>query len=294
MTELFRKASPNQLQTILDLFPHDVLQEDWQIKGKKEEICLEVSGRRNFDEMAEFIHKNFDYCRQHIYIFKTGSDLNELLEFSIEDLDEIHSSVGDESVVVRTFVTKHRIKVIIDTEPLQREEIEFILPLQIEYFGEYVLLRFVTFERNYHTFFKGVNVIPIGKKDDREKEIIGKLVVESIPKKISLVKADLHKGVKDLWESGWMYSIKINFKDSKSSNTKNMNDNKGVRVHSPEDYDKIKDLLLGKCYFVIEESEGKKLLGFTVDCSEGFIAFTSYSRNLGDYNYVVKEILKHN
>ena len=293
MIELFRKASPNQLQTILDLFPYDALKEKWQIKGKKEDICLEIAGRRDFDEIAEFIHQNFDYCRQHIYVFKTKTELNNLLAISIDGLEEIQDSVNEKSVV-KTFVAKHSVKVIIDTEPLQRSEIEFILPTQIEYFGKYVLLRFVIFERNFHNFFKGVNVLPIGKKDDREIEIIGQIHAETIAKNVKLEKADLHKGVKDLWDSDWMDSVKLKYNDSLSSNSKNMNENKGIRKHNREEYDKIKDLLLGKCYFVTEESEDIKPVGFTVDCSEGFIAFTSYSRNLGDYDYVVKKILQHN
>ena len=111
---------------------------------------------------------------------------------------------------------------------------------------------------------------------------------------VQLYKADLHKGVKELWNSDWMDSCKIKFKDDHSTNAKSMDENRGLKTSNRPAYDAIKDHTLYNCYFTTFENGEKVPISFTVNASEGYIAFTSYSRNFGDYDYVVEEILKYN
>ena len=168
---LLTSSSVTQIQTILDLYPISVLKDKWDVKGIKDDLCLEIAGTRGRKEIAEFVHENFNICKQHIYIFNNESGLEQALDVSVTEMELIAESVT-ENAVIKTFLTKHQIEVVILTEQIQRSSVEFILPLQIIYSEDYVQLRFVTFERNYHTFYKGLEVLPLKKKDEREAEMV--------------------------------------------------------------------------------------------------------------------------
>lgn len=290
---LLTSASVHQIQTILDLFPITTLKEEWDIKGLKDEICLEIAGTKNRNEISTFIHDNLNVCKQHVYVFQNNSDLQDALELSLPDSEKINEAVTD-SGVIKTFLSKHRVEIVLLTEQTQRKTVEFILPLQIIYSDEYIILRFVIFERNFHTFYKGIEVLPLRKRDNREEEMIKAFMDQAISSRVRIHRADLHKGIKTLWENDWMDSCKIKYKDADSTNAKNMNENKGIKASNPTSYDEIKDHTLYNCYFTTSENDGKLPVSFTADASEGYIAFTSYSKNFGDYDYVVEEILKHN
>lgn len=213
---LLTSASIQQVQIILDLFPITTLREEWGLNKTKEEICLQVAGTRSRNEIADFVHKNFGICKQHIYVLKNEAGIESALKVLMPDLEEIKQTVTDFGVT-KTFLSKHKVEVVILSEQTQRSSVEFVLPLQIVYSADYILLRFIIFERNFHVFYKGLEVIPIKKKDDREEAIVQQFVLQAIEANLQLYKADLHKGVKHLWESDWMDSCKIKYKDENST-----------------------------------------------------------------------------
>jgi hypothetical protein len=281
LPSLLTSASVQQLSTILDLYPVTVLRE----------LCLAIAGKRNFPEIVNFVHDNFSLCKQHIYIFSNESDLTETLNLDIPEVEFTHQTTEDFGVS-RTFFYKHEVEIIL-REPLQEQKIDFVLPVRFDYLDEYVLVRFVTFERDINSLFRGRQVY-LPRKSEKEKTFLDAINKTALEAKLKITSADLHKGMKTLWEKDFMDSARVKYKTEHSVDSKSMDEKKGLRKHNLPEYERIKDSKFFNSLFETIETEDYPPIVFTVDPNKGFISFGRYTERLGDSDYVVHEILKHN
>ena len=193
MSLYLSSASVQQLTTILNLYPADSLRENWaNIKGTKDNICSTVAGKGNVPDISDFVHGAFRLCKQHIYVFRHDAKAEDSLNLAIPDT-EIIKETKDGKHVAKTFLIRQEVGLILK-DPLAEVQQDFFLPIRIEYLDNFVLVKFVIFERDFHLFFPSREII-VPRKRNNEDGLIHRFVKAS---HISLSPADLHKGVKQL------------------------------------------------------------------------------------------------
>ena len=119
------------------------------------------------------------------------------------------------------------------------------------------------------------------------------MIVSQIDK-LAPVRTDIHKGIKSLWEDGYMDSPRAKYKKAKSMADEKMDEEMGIRQHNAELFEELLGSPLLHTFFVIPEEKQSSISGFSVDPSAGYIALTSYSDRRGDTDALISEILRRN
>lgn len=292
MASLLSSASVQQIATLLDLYPVEMLRENWQdIPGIKYDMCLEIAGKRDISEISTFIHDHFGICKQNVYVFRNDSGLEKALSLEIPGFELSYDTVT-EFGVSKTYMVRYEVDLILRA-PLDEIKIDFILPVRIDFSENYLIVRFVKFERDFNHLFKGRNPLQ-PRQVEKERAYLSTINRTAQQIGLILTNADLHQGVKALWGGGFMDAPKVKYKTEDSTDSKNMDGNKGVRGHNPAAYDIIKDKPLHSTLFIVEGTEKRPEIVITIDPSKGFLSFGRYTTKNGDSNYVVHEILRHN
>jgi hypothetical protein len=105
-------------------------------------------------------------------------------------------------------------------------------------------------------------------------------------------RADLHKGIKELWKNKFMDSPSAKQKKALSIAEEIMDEERGIREHNPELFQQILDnMVMNAMFFVADESCGTDV--FSAKPSEGFLGFPRYSEK-GGTDFVISEILRNN
>jgi hypothetical protein len=290
---LLTKPSVQNLTVLLDLYPVTCLREKWgDVEGNKEEICLKVAGNRKaLPDIFEFVHTNFGICKQNVYIFKNKSSIQKANALTVAGFDQMHRS-DEEYGISKTFLFRHEVNLIL-RNPLDEVKVDFILPVRFDFLANYILVRFVKFERDFHALFKDRDPIQ-PRQTEREKLFLAQIKKAALDSGLNIEMGDIQQGVKKLWASDFMDSAKLAYKTDDSFDQKKMDDNKGIRKFNPDAYDKIKDTKLHLTAFETSETDDYPPILLTVDPSKGFVSFGRYTERAGDSDYVLHKIIEHN
>lgn len=286
---ILQTASIQDLKRLLDLFPLTSLRRRWpELKGTKEELCYEIAGRRDVDTLVQFLDEYISCCRQHVYVFSHDIDRGVPPEIELIDGERILET-EDNNRLRALYVIRFGYTVILK-EPLEEATLEFLWPLRLEFTREHLIVRFVILEKNIGSYFEGRSLY-VDRRSIEEKGVLTQIRAAFGGR---LTPADLHKGVKELWEADFMDSSRTRYKKSISTASEAMDEERGIKEHNPELYAALVESPLLNTMFRVAPREGFSVTAFSVDPSEGAVTFPRYSDNPGDTDYVVNEILRHN
>jgi hypothetical protein len=147
------------------------------------------------------------------------------------------------------------------------------------------VLRLIVLEKAVTQYFD--RPCYVSDRSIEEKLIIKELEVWA-PKR-----ADLHKGIKELWQEGFMDSSSAKLKKALSMASETMDEERGIREHNPELYAEIQESTLLSALFAIAEEEKYGVSVFSAQPSIGYLAFPRYSEK-GGTDHVITEILNKN
>jgi len=249
-----------------------------RLKGSKEELCQAVADRRNYEEITNFIDENFSCCKQHVFIYSHGEDLKNPPQ-TIPGGEQIRQTRAAYSL----YLAESSFKVVLE-DPFEIVTIDFLWPIRIDITKDHLLVRFVTLQKNLATYFDRSHIG--SRRTVDERAILRSLTAHAIEAE------DLHKGVKKLWDDGFMDASRAKYKKPNSTAWEAMDQAKGIKAHNPALYRTLQSAVLHDMLF--------KVLG---DCavaavvanpSEGYLAFPRYTDKKGDTDFVIREILRHN
>jgi hypothetical protein len=274
-------APIQDIKRLLGAFPVTTLKEAWgQVKGSKEEICFAAAQERDVSKLTSFILKNFGRCKLHVYVLEphqNGTDITTALE-------------GAEQVAVdgegRTLLLTRSVYSVFLKDPPEEQTVEFLWPIRLETIGRYTVLSLVVLERNPCTYFDR-DCYQLSRSLD-ERGIT--LAIE----KLGFQRADLHLGVKTLWDEDYMDSFRTKFKKPKSTASEHMDEELGIKKNNPALYEELKSSVMFVTNFQIEPEAGACVEDFAIDPSAGFISFTRYTEGAGDADEVVHKLLEKN
>ncbi len=283
------KSSDQDVKRLLELFPASRLKIQWpDLKGTKEEICFVVANQRKSDEVKQFLYENLSCCRQHIYVFSHSTPLNSLPNFAIPDGEDIYR-IKESNHVNVFYLIRLQYSVVL-REPLEETTLEFLWPVRFDFTENHLIVRFVILERNIGTYFSG-RPCYMERRSTDEKTVLQIIRDEA---QDTFHPTDLHKGVKQLWDDGFMDSPKAQYKKTISTASEAMDEERGIKEHNPEVYEILTDSVLLNTLFVIPQKDGFSVSGFSMEPAKGYINFPRYTENIGDTDHVVSEILRHN
>ena len=273
-------ASTQDLKRLLELFPVANLRQSWpDLKGTKEELCFAIAEQHDLARIATFVHENVGCCKQHVYIFSRPSDFDHL-----PGQLPSGSMVRDLNGIEALYIVRSQYTVVL-RDPLDETSLDFLWPIRIDVTPDNIIVRIVVLEKSLAAYFD--RSCYVADRNVEEKDILVSLA------SIVQQRADLHKGIKKLWEDGFMDSPRTKYKKAISSAWEATDEERGIREHNPELFDELQNAMLLNTLFVIPDEKGSSVGAFSVDPSNGYVAFTSYS-NKGDTDFVIHEILKQN
>lgn len=288
---ILNRTSVQKLQRLLDLYPVSSLRAEWpKVNGTKTEVCFEIAGQRDVPKITQFLDEHLDCCKQHIYVFEHRGKLDALPAIGITDADRILETATNDSRRF-FFVIDFEYNVVL-RDPLEEATIEFLWPLRIDFFEKYMLVRFVILEKNIGSYVEGRSYY-VDRKSTEEKAVLAEIQGQ-LAASLGLQPADLHKGVKALWENGIIDSPKARYKKAFSTAAEAMDEDYRIREHDPDLFEIMLESPLFNSIFEIADDQDLSVSMFSVDPSKGYIAFSRYSDNAGDTDYVIREILRHN
>ena len=285
-----KDAKVQDIKRLLELFPATILRNKWSgVKGTKEEICFAAASEQDIPKITNFLNDHLSCCKQHIYIFSHDTPLNSLPVFTIQDGEEIFKD-STEKRTRKLYIVKLKYNVVLK-DPLEEAVLEFLLPICLDFIEQHLIVKFVTHEKSIGSYFEGRSYYMDSRSTDEKAilQILNNAMGEH------LLPTDLHKGVKKLWEDGFMDSPKTQYKKAISTSSEAMDEDKGIKEFYPEIYATVSDsLLLSALFIVTPRKDGFSVTAFSMEPSKGTINFPRYSDRPGDTDYVVNEILRHN
>jgi hypothetical protein len=265
----FDSSSVQDLKRLLELFPIVNLRHSWpDLKGTKEEICFAASESKDYARIAQFVDEHFSCCKQHVHTFMKPAET-----VGIPETLQGEPSAMTINGVRSLFILRARYTVVL-REPLEETFIDFLWPIRLEITPDQVnaVLRFIVLEKAVTQYFDRPCYVP-------DRSIEEKAVVKEV-EHWAPERADLHKGIKDLWETGFMDSSSAKLKKALSMASETMDEEKGIREHNPELYAEIQEnTLLNALFAISDEKCGVSVL--SVQPSNGYVAFPRYSEKGG-------------
>jgi hypothetical protein len=280
---ILESAPIRDIKHLLELFPLTKLRQNWNdLRGTKEDLCFGAAERRKAAELAQFLDENVSCCKQHVYIFDRGGRQEFVFPESLIEGEKV-VQVGNDHAL---YIIRARYSVVLKN-PLEEDELEFLWPVQILLLLDHIVIRFVTLEKNIGSYFDRPYYVGSRNVDERA-------VLDAFLKELPISRTDLHKGVKTLWDAGFMDSPRARYKKPTSTAQEAMDEELGIREHNPELYETLQDSVLFNTLFAIPEDKGCTVSAFSVDPSNGYMAFVRYSEKKGDTDFVIREILQQN
>lgn len=268
-------------QRLLGLFPVATLREAFSNKGKKEEISRKLastSDAQQLVEIADFVDKNLLFCKQHVYFFSHNGD-------AVLPREIPHGELVKEQKDHALYLARITYEVV-KLDPLENGSIDFLWPIRIELYQNYLLVRFVVLEKNVGSYFD--RMVLVRGKSLSEEAITASVLVDG-----TVGPADLNKGFKTLWDKNRIDATRIKYKKPGSMVTQSMDEERGLKQVDPKAYEELSRLPLYQSVFIPYESF-TDVGAFTADPTKGFIGFTRYFKEGASGDELIRQILKNN
>ncbi|MDP9113127.1 MAG: hypothetical protein M3O20_05540 [Acidobacteriota bacterium] len=278
---VFADASREEIRHLLQLFPITYLKASWpEFRGTKDQIATQVAGSADRQAIANFVVDNFTCCKQHVRVFTLGQG-QLTFPVGLAGGEQIHQAADTQAM----YMVRVNHKVIL-SDPLEHAHMNFLWPILIQRLGDNLVLRSVGLEKDLEAYFD--RPCFVRSRDIEEDDVIEELAP------LHLGVADLHAGVKSLWENGFMDAIRTTFKKPYSQASEKMDEGKGIREHYPELYETLKVSTLFSTLFIIQKTADCSVGAVTCNPSAGFLSFSSYAEKQNGTDYVVSQILQQN
>jgi hypothetical protein len=301
---ILRTAPIQDRKRLLELFPFKSIKETWpEIKGRKQDVGLAAAQAATPEQVANFIRVYIGRCKQHVYIFDRPR--NAQLPNSVAGGERVHFGNDEAIYVIKTTYT------VVLRDPLEEVKLDFLWPVQVMLKRWNIVLRFVVLEKNIESYF------------DRESHVARRSVDEETvlqePYFGALRHTDIHKGIRALWDNGFMDAPRTRFKKPMSLASEAMDQGRGIRRNNPQLYGVLQNSVLLNTFFEIgdgpelelraeaddeereePEEEGVRdalecgVSAFVAKCPDGYLGFPRYSRGEKDTDFVIDEILRLN
>lgn len=269
---------------MLESFPVSLLKFHFQCDGTKNDVIEYIVKTIPLNKIDEFVCSGFGHLHQRIFIreVKNRSLLKQPVIMSDQLLDRDTQNSG-----VTWFYLHKAFFHYYDTKSDTKEVLEFLVPVKIRHKGIKLIVSINTFARDIKTYFDyPVFPLPSYKIED--------VVFNDIRSNCSqvILKLDLNKGIKYLWENDVIDGLDVKHRQSKSIRSDRMDENYTYKISYPNDWKDLMQTPIQKTKFKLIKNSGLRY--FECNPSTGFIGLTIHPDNDTELNDLLDLILKHN
>lgn len=280
---ILEQASVQDRKRLLELFPLAVFREVRpDLRGTKEEVCYAFAQESTAEQVVAFVRTHLRRCKQHVYIFNRNGNQGPLPD-TVSGGEKVFTGGDGNNEVLYIVRTSYS---VVLKDPLEETELDFLWPIKVQLKPDHLIVRFVSLEKDVSSYFE--RQCYVVRKTIDEKTVLQDLGLASMKR------TDLHRGIKTLWENGFMDSPRTKFKKPMSLASEAMDEERGIREYNPELYELLMDSVLLNTLFFIKEEQHCGVTAFSADCINGFLAFPRYSEVERNTDFVIDEILGHN
>jgi hypothetical protein len=284
--------SKEQIVTrFLKLFPIENIKEYFGIRvTKKSELLPAVVNSNPNLNLAEFVQENFNYTKQHIYMFSCDVPDFSVLPGQLLSCPTT-KMVNDEYVEYFSIfnVTYH----VYFMEPEKRPlDLIFRWPIHIVINHSLIVVYFTILEKNIQSYFSDATVLTTRKAVD-EKELLG-LIANGLQSFGVPISHDLNKGIKELWNRDIIDAIDVQYRKAKSISKETMDEDYTFKHQYPQQYQEAIRSPLGRTSFKFITNHGEYCDHFTIDPTNGEITFPIFSKSKEQTQNVIRKILELN
>lgn len=236
--------------------------------------------------IRERIFTNFSLLKQHVYLYEVNGSVNyEWLDYhpsfvSKYQIDRNNSIFN--LLIPVTFQGFNKTKGIM-------EDFIFHLPVQVQKKSNILIFHINILERDLSAIT--TDKIIGASKDIKDNDIIDDIVSYCQP--ATLMKYDLNKGIKELWDIDEIDALKVKYKNSKSTSQEIMDEDNMIKKEMPALYVSLITRPLNITTFRILK-QNNLMHFFNVDPSRGYFTFTIFPKHLNGTNELIDLVLKHN
>lgn len=284
------------LARLLRLFPVDIVRERFPgIPGYQDELIKSIIEQHDERAILNFSFDNFDYSKQHIYLFKHDiNDLSSLPESLLKNIESQFRNL-DESSLTFFYWLDLRYDVIL-INPIEQTFIDFKWPVKVVIDKGLIIITFAIIERNIKLLLKQIyknRKSFITGKNIEEQSIVN-LFTKELRNFGNVSPYNLEKGVKELWKNDIVDAVYVNYKKSKSTSVEYMDEELTLKEQYNTLYEEIMYAPLYKIVlkFLIDiDKYGDHL---TVDPSIGVITLSTFSKSKERPINAIRKILEKN
>ena len=281
-----------KLSRLLHLYPVEVLRIAWDLKGVKAEIVTQVAKDASRDEIEGFCRVHQGRTKQRVIL--------------LDNLAENFKAFGDPLLGPKMPVfikrTSQRLEefYLLDVSytaivgpPYTEQRVDFLWPVSVTVDAATVQLTFTMMEKNIGTYL-GAQVNAYGVKKDLDEDGVIALLAGALDDPSMVKRADINKGVKELWEAGTIDAAHSRWKASKATLTETMDEKCFLKKDDHNAYQRAMKAPLLKTVLHTMDLEKKFPPVFTVVPCDGELAVTRYPDTPEEVANVVGAILSLN
>ncbi|KIC01698.1 hypothetical protein OA88_12635 [Flavobacterium sp. JRM] len=281
-------SETNLLKRLLKSYPIKVLKDVFDIRGlNQKNVIDEILVSNNHEIIKTFIFNNFSFLRQHIYVYDINGTINNNW-ICDQDLLYNQNIVNQNNRTINLFF-KATYQVF-STETNGLMDVFFYKPVQIRLNNNKLIISINIQERDIANLFPTRSFLI--KKDMSDHDILTH-IIEKMPLTANLVKTDINRGIKQLWEEDFVDAAFVQFKKASSTSTESMDENFTLKVKSPEEYQRLVNEPLQKNVLKILGSD-VIISHFTTEPGIGKLSFTKFPETLDSIPDLVDLILSKN
>jgi len=283
------------LKRLLKQFPIVKLREYFSIDvtGQDHVIRDILLKSNNINDIFLFSEANFEYCKQHVYVFEYSGVLPS--DLKLNDTNYSYSSILNNKNTL-TYFLPVSFKVF-DLKTSAVINLDFLWPVRVQYYTEpisktpLILPKTTILEKRLNDNLN--DRVNLGKDFD-EKKLINKLIIELGSNGVNLEPVDLSKGIKTLLSTDVIDFTSVKFKKAKSVTTETMDEEYTIKQNYTEAYNQIMNSPLEKstCKFLSKNEDS--LPYFRTEPQIGMIGFSLFSPTLISVDNVVNLIINNN
>lgn len=282
------------LKRLLRSYPVKAVKEHFSITGESQDSAIDsIVVSNSAAAIKDFAYSHFNYTKQHIYVYSLGKNHN----FKSLKTGDIPHEIIKQSTAANEHLVFCLAEVTFEVISLHLGnaapvKVKFYQPVLIHAIGRYLVIRLTVLESKLTPFFpSNATLFNLTKAVD-EKAIIADVLPAFVH--ASPMKADLNKGVKQLWESDVVDSREVKFKKATSVSKEVMDEEFMVKDKLPDVYKQLMAAPLNKTIFKYKKEDGYICDHFVCDPSNGEIGIPLYSKDDQQVQNIINEIIRNN
>lgn len=282
---------------LLRLFPVAAVKSHFNPDSKTQtEILSELNGRSDAD-IVQFAFGNFDFTRQHVFLFGHSASVASLVNIDFIDPTFLVSRHHVDGKLELNYLYKHKYDVDAKDSQgaYQKMEVHFRQPMRLVFESGLLKVFFTILERNPSAYLPDYEIFRYKRRVD-DHEIISYIIdaFYAGTKNRAISELDLNKGVKALWHVDEIDARSVRFKDEHSIVHEVMDENNTFKQKYPTKYAEVIKAPLRKHLFRFLNNTANDYGEFECDPTAGTLSFNKYATNVTTISNVLSKIIAGN